>query len=127
MHPRKILIVDDSKLIHKMFEVMLKGHHLVHAVDGVQGLQRLAEHADVSLILLDINMPRMNGLEFLDEVKGDQALSEIPVAVISTEGKEEDAQRALEMGACEYITKPFQSEQVLDVVSRLTMTGMADS
>ena len=123
MHPRKILIIDDSKLIHKMFEGMLRGHHLVHAIDGVEGLQKLAEHADVGLILLDINMPRMNGLEFLDEVKGDKAFSEIPVVVISTRGKEEDTLRAMESGASEYITKPFQSEQVLDIVSRLTMTS----
>jgi len=123
VHSRKILIIDDSKLIHKMFEVMLPEHRLVHAIDGVEGLQKLAEHADVGLILLDINMPRMNGLEFLDEVKGDKAFSEIPVVVISTRGKEEDTLRAMESGASEYITKPFQSEQVLDIVSRLTMTN----
>jgi two-component system chemotaxis response regulator CheY len=106
-----------------MFEVMLRGHRLVHASDGVEGLQKLAEHADVDLILLDINMPRMNGLEFLDEVQRNPALSEIPVVVVSTEGKEEDTQRAMELGAIEYITKPFQSDRVLDIVSRLTPPG----
>ena len=125
MHPRKILVVDDSKLIHKMFDVMLRGHRLVHANDGIEGLQKLAEHADVELILLDINMPRMNGLEFLAEVQSNAALSEIPVAVVSTEGKEEDTQRAIEMGASEYITKPFQSDRVLNIVSKLT-TPAAD-
>lgn len=120
MHPRNILVVEDSKLIHKMFEVMLSEHRLVHAGDGVEGLQKLAEHADVELILLDINMPRMNGLEFLGEVKRNAALSEIPVVVVSTEGKEEDTQRAMDLGASAYITKPFQSESVLEIVSRLT-------
>ncbi|MCP4200901.1 MAG: response regulator [bacterium] len=109
-----------------MFDVMLRGHELVHAVDGVEGLQRLAEHPDVNLILLDINMPRMNGLEFLDEIKRNQALSEIPVVVVSTEGKEEDTQRAIDMGASEYITKPFRGESVLEVVSKMTMSGVSD-
>ena len=126
MHPRKILIVDDSKLIHRMFEVMLRGHQLVHANDGVEGLQKLAEHADVNVILLDINMPRMNGLEFLGEVKKDEALSSVPVIVVSTEGKEEDTQRALDLGASGYITKPFQAEQVLDMIAKLPMPGSAE-
>lgn len=126
MHPRKILIVEDSKLIHKMFDVMLAAHRLVHAGDGVEGLQKLGEHADVDLILLDINMPRMNGLEFLGEVKRDPALSEIPVVVVSTEGKEEDTERAMELGASAYITKPFQSENVLEIVSKLTMSGITE-
>ena len=126
MHPRKILIVDDSKLIHKMFEVMLRGHHLVHANDGVEGIQRLAENVDVDLILLDINMPRMNGLEFLAELEKDNALSEIPVVVVSTEGKEEDTQRAIDLGARGYITKPFQSEQVLEIIAKLPVAGAAE-
>ena len=120
MHPRKILIVDDSKLIHKMFEVMLRQHRLVHAENGREGIQELAQHADVELVLLDINMPQMNGLEFLAEVKGNPALADIPVVVVSTEGKEEDTRRALELGANEYIKKPFDSAKVLDVVTRLT-------
>ena len=119
MEAAKILVVDDSKLIHKMFEVMLRPHNLVHAYDGQEGLHRLAENADVSLILLDVNMPKMNGLEFLGELKGNADLAEIPVVVISTEGKEEDTERAIEAGALEYIRKPFQSESVLDVVQRL--------
>lgn len=124
VHPKKILIVDDSKLIHKMFDVMLSGHHLVHAGDGLEGLQELGVHADVDLILLDINMPRMNGLEFLGQIKNDAALSDTPVVVVSTEGKEEDTQRAMELGASAYITKPFQSESVLAIVSELTTTGV---
>ena len=121
MEAAKILVIDDSKLIHKMFEVMLQPHTLVHAYDGQEGLHRLAENADVSLILLDVNMPKMNGLEFLSEVKGNADLSEIPVVVISTEGKEEDTERAIEAGAVEYIKKPFQSENVLTVVHRLAV------
>jgi two-component system chemotaxis response regulator CheY len=123
MQTRKILVVDDSKLIHKMFEVMLRPHTLVHAEDGREGLNRLVEHTDVDLILLDINMPRMNGLEFLSEIKKSDAFAEIPVVVVSTEGKDEDTERALAAGAAAYIKKPFQSESILRVVSDVTVSA----
>ena len=119
MEPKKILVVDDSKLIHKMFEVMLRPHSLVHAEDGQEGLQRLVEHADVDLILLDVNMPRMNGLEFLDAVRRNKAFAEIPVVIVSTEGKDEDTQRALDGGASAYIKKPFQSENIISVIAEV--------
>lgn len=119
MEPRKILVIDDSKLIHKMFEVMLRPNSLVHAEDGQEGLQRLVEHADVDLILLDINMPRMNGLEFLDAVKKNNAFAGIPVVIVSTEGKDEDTERALEAGASAYIRKPFQSENIISVIAEV--------
>lgn len=120
MDPRKILIVDDSKLIHKMFEVMLRSHRLVHAQDGLEGLQKLGQHADVDIVLLDINMPRMNGLEFLTELRDNEAFAQIPVVIVSTEGKDDDTERALGAGASAYVTKPFQSESILAVVDRLT-------
>ena len=119
MQPKKILVIDDSKLMHKMYEVMLRQYDLVHAFDGKDALERLGEHSDTDLIFLDINMPVMNGLEFLEAVKGDRSLAEIPVVIISTEGKEEDTQRGLEAGAVAYIRKPFQNEQILEVISQV--------
>ena len=99
MNPRKVLVVDDSKLLHRMFEMMLRQYPLVHAYDGREGLERLQEHKDVDIILLDINMPRMNGLEFLAAVKGNAQTARIPVVIITTEGTEDDTQRGLEAGA----------------------------
>lgn len=119
MQPRKVLVVDDSKLMHKMYEVMLRQYPLVYALDGRQALDRLREHEDVDLVLLDINMPTMNGLEFLAEMKADSALAETPVIVISTVGREEDTARGLEAGATAYIKKPFAREEILDVISKL--------
>lgn len=106
-----------------MFEVMLREFDLVHATDGLEALQRLGEHSDIDLILLDINMPYMNGLEFLDSVKQDAALADIPVIIISTEGKEEDTIRGLEAGAAAYIKKPFGSEEILVIIERLEQSG----
>lgn len=115
----KVLVVDDSKLMHRMFEVMLRDHTLVNAFDGREALDRLRDNPDTDLVLLDINMPTMNGLEFLAEVQKDGSLAEVPVIIISTEGKEEDTQRGLEAGASAYIKKPFRSDELRQVISEI--------
>ena len=119
MQPRKVLVVDDSKLMHKMYEVMLRQYLLVYALDGREALDRLRENGDVDLVLLDINMPNMNGLEFLAAMRAETSLAGTPVIIISTEGKEEDTARGLEAGASAYIKKPFHREEILEVISRL--------
>jgi two-component system chemotaxis response regulator CheY len=122
VQPRKILVVDDSKLMHKMYEVMLRQYALVYASDGRQALDRLRDHADIDLVLLDINMPNMNGLEFLAELRADGSRALLPVVIISTEGRDEDTVRGMEAGATAYIKKPFHSEEILDVIARLETT-----
>jgi len=119
VQPKKVLVVDDSKLMHKMYEVMLRQYPLVYALDGREALARLEEHQDVDLVLLDINMPNMNGLEFLGEMRADSGKSGIAVVVISTEGREEDTARGLEAGAAAYLKKPFHREEILYVIARL--------
>ncbi|HTQ80637.1 MAG TPA: response regulator [Thermoanaerobaculia bacterium] len=114
-----MLVVDDSKLMHKMYEVMLRQYLLVYALDGREALDRLRENGDVDLVLLDINMPNMNGLEFLAAMRAETSLAGTPVIIISTEGKEEDTARGLEAGASAYIKKPFHREEILEVISRL--------
>jgi CheY-like chemotaxis protein len=117
---RKVLVVEDSRLIHKMYEVMLRPCMLIAAHDGREGLARLAEHQDVDVIILDINMPHMTGLEFLKEVKKSPDFERIPVVIVSTEGKEEDVARGLQAGAVAYLKKPFQREDLLKIIGRLT-------
>jgi two-component system chemotaxis response regulator CheY len=119
MQPKKVLVIDDSKLVLRMFAVLLPKAQQVGALDGHEALERLAEHPDVDLIILDINMPRMNGLEFLRRVKADAVLAQIPVVIVSTEGKEEDTVRGLRAGAEAYVKKPFRQETILDIVARL--------
>lgn len=125
MTSKKVLVVDDSNLIHRMFDMMLRQYQLVHARDGREGLERLAEQKDFGVILLDINMPRMNGLEFLGAVKADPALARIPVVIITTEGTEDDTRRGMEAGAAAYVRKPFRNEEVLGVINRLTASPAA--
>lgn len=121
MEPTKILVVDDSKLMHKMYEVMLRDYTVITAFDGREALSKLREHPNTDLIFLDINMPNMNGLEFLAARAdtSDARVQEIPVVIISTEGKEEDTQRGLEAGAVAYIRKPFRRDEISDVISRV--------
>jgi two-component system chemotaxis response regulator CheY len=120
MPPRKVLVVDDSKLLHRMFEMMLRQYPLVHAYDGKEALQRLSENKDVDLVLLDMNMPRMNGLELLEAMKADAAMKRIPVVLVTTQGSDEQTQRGLEAGAAAYVKKPFKNEELIAVVQRLT-------
>jgi two-component system, chemotaxis family, chemotaxis protein CheY len=119
MLPQKILVVDDSQLIHKLFAVIFPKATMVHAHDGHQALQRLAENPDVDILFLDINMPAMNGLELLQRLKADAALAQIPVIIISTEGKEADTVRGLQAGAAAYVRKPFRNEAVVEIARRL--------
>jgi CheY-like chemotaxis protein len=116
---RKVLIVEDSRLIHKMYEVMLRPIALVSAFDGREGLDKLSQNPDVDLIILDINMPKMTGLDFLAQMKATSALAKIPVIIVSTEGKEEEVARGLRSGASAYLRKPFQREDLLKLVNSI--------
>ena len=117
---KKILVVEDSKLVHKMYELMLRPHEIVHCYDGHEALQNLGDHPDTELILLDLNMPRMSGLEFLGHIKADPVFSLIPVVIVSTEGKEEDTIRGLKLGAKGYVKKPFQASELHGLIEKIT-------
>jgi len=119
MQPRKVLVIDDSSLIHQLFRFTLRDQRLVFAANGVEALARLGENPDVDLIFLDINMPKMNGLELLTKIKADRALAGIPVIIISTEGKEHDVVRGLQAGASGYVRKPFGSNEITSMMARL--------
>lgn len=119
MQPRKILVVDDSNMLHKMYDLLLTEYLRLHASDGEEALQELARNPDVDLILLDVRMPRMDGLELLSHLKTGQEFDQIPVVMVSTEGQEEETIRAIEMGAAAYIKKPFSNQDLLQVIAEL--------
>jgi len=121
---KKVLVVDDSLLLHRMYELALRSYRRfvlepLFAVNGLEALDRLAEHPDTSLVLLDVNMPAMTGLECLERLRAEPALCEIPVVLQSTEDQLSDIQRGLSAGARGYLTKPFspaQLHQLLDSI-----------
>jgi two-component system chemotaxis response regulator CheY len=120
---RKILAVDDSALIHQMYKLFLsryKNCKLISAMNGLEALDKLGQEDGIDLILLDINMPVMNGLEFLQRVQKEPAYQGIPIIIISTEGKEEDTIRGLKMGAKGYVKKPFQASELHGLIEKIT-------
>ena len=119
---RKVLIVDDSKLIHQMYRLVLmkfKDCKLVDAMNGLEALEILARDKDFDLILLDINMPIMNGIQFMEKIGENGMGRNAPIIVISTEGREEDTVRAMKLGARGYIVKPFKSESLYDLIEKV--------
>lgn len=109
---KKIAVVDDSDLLHRMYSLVLMryrttGAQILTARDGMQFLQLLPDHSDIDLVLLDINMPQMNGLDVMRRLRASGRLASMKVIMVSTEGREADVQRALELGAADYVTKPF--------------------
>jgi two-component system chemotaxis response regulator CheY len=118
----KVLIVDDSQLIHSMYRLVLnryKDCKIVDAMNGLEALDVLSRENDFSLVLLDINMPVMNGLQFMEKIKTEKLYRHIPIIVISTEGKEEDTLRALQLGASGYVVKPFKSHMLYELIEKI--------
>jgi two-component system chemotaxis response regulator CheY len=118
----KILVVDDSQLIHSMYRLVLNrygGCRIVDAMNGLEALDVLSRESNFDLILLDINMPVMNGLQFMEKVKKENIYRHIPIIVISTEGKEEDTLRALKLGAWGYIVKPFKPPMLYELIEKV--------
>ena len=112
------LVVEDSPTMRQLIVFALsriKGLSVVEADDGVDALKKLAG-AHFDIILTDINMPVMDGLKLVKRVRSDEAHKGIPIVIITTEGAEEDRQRALALGANAYITKPIQAPQVIELV-----------
>lgn len=117
----KVLIVEDSPTMRQLISFALKrlrGVRIVEANDGVDGLKKLAGEK-FDLIFTDINMPIMDGLKLVSLVRNDASYKDTPVVVITTEGAQEDRERALALGANDYITKPIQPTRILDVAKAL--------
>ncbi len=127
--PFEILLVEDEPAdVHLVRLALREGRvlcNLRHAADGIEALELLRQRdgADAmprpDLILLDLNMPRMNGREFLAEMKADPALTSIPVVVLTTSDVERDIVASYRLGAAGYITKPVDMDQFCDVIRQL--------
>jgi len=117
----KILVVDDSISIRKMIEFALKSRNysVWAAVDGQEGLEMLEGGERFDLVILDINMPRMDGLTLLRRMRQKSDWSRLPVLILTTEGEESDRDQAIRSGATDYRVKPFKPAELLEQVARL--------
>lgn len=119
------LLVEDSPMMRQLIVFALsriRNLEVVEADDGVDGLKKLAA-GRFDIVITDINMPIMDGLKLVKRIRTDAVHKDVPIMIISTEGGQEDRQRALQLGANSYITKPIQAPQVISKVRELLGIG----
>jgi two-component system chemotaxis response regulator CheY len=121
MAKHRILIVEDSPTMRQLLVFALKRMKdidIVEAQDGMDGLRKVtSDHFDLALV--DSNMPVMDGLKLISLIRGEDSIQQMPICVITSEGAQEDRDRALELGANEYLTKPIQANKVLAIAKAL--------
>jgi chemotaxis family two-component system sensor histidine kinase/response regulator PixL len=120
-NPKTVLVVDDS-LSHRQtltLHLQRAGYHILQAQDGQEALEQLRKSSDISLVICDIEMPRMNGFEFLNHRTQDPALTKIPVMMLTSRNSEKHRLLALELGAAAYFTKPYLQQELLNTIANL--------
>lgn len=111
-----VLIVDDSAAIRKILQRVLRQTemeigNIIEAGDGVEASNLLKDNK-VGLILSDINMPNIDGLQFLGKLKSESEFKSVPVIMVTTEGNQTKVMEAVQLGAAGYVRKPFTAEQI---------------
>ncbi|MDD9952435.1 MAG: response regulator [Zetaproteobacteria bacterium] len=118
---KKVLIVDDSRTIRQQvnFTLSRNGYEVVEAEDGQLGLEKIKSESDIAMVISDVNMPNMNGLEMVEAVKA-AGIENIPIIMLTTEGSAELIARAKAAGAKGWLVKPFEPDQLIAAVGKLT-------
>lgn len=116
-----ILIVDDSKTVRNLVAFIMKkeGYKVTMAEDGLDGLEKLFSADKIDLIISDVNMPRMDGFTFIKNVRENEVYKDIPIVVLSTEGRPADIALGMQLGANLYMVKPAQPEKMVKNVQML--------
>ncbi len=114
-----ILLIDDSPTIRKMLKIALKPLNLnvFEANNGIEGIE-IINRESLNLVISDLNMPEMNGFDFIRYMRQNENLANIPVMILSTEKKSETLETAKALGAAEYIIKPFTMPQIQTAVKK---------
>ncbi len=118
---KNVLVVEDSRAIRSMMRVSLEeagGFFVEEAGNGFEALKALPTRR-FDLIITDINMPDINGLELISFVRSNPAYSDIPLIIVSTEKSDEDKKRGLALGASSYVIKPFSKEDLMTEVNKV--------
>jgi CheY-like chemotaxis protein len=115
----RILLVDDSLMIHRIVGKIMTDHGftVIHAENGKKGCE-MAKSSMPNLIIMDIEMPEMNGIEATRMIKTDPTISGIPVIVFTTLGSEGDMRKAKEAGADGYVNKPVTRDELLEYIQK---------
>ncbi|MEN0066616.1 MAG: response regulator [Myxococcota bacterium] len=118
----KVLIVDDSATVRQQVGGALRqaGFEVVEADNGQKGADTIESRSDISLVVCDVNMPIMNGMQMLERVKGGGKHAELPILMLTTESRPELIQKAKSLGAKGWIIKPFKADLLVKAVTQLT-------
>ncbi len=113
----KALVVDDSRMMRMTVRKLLEtiGLEIVEAGDGKEALEQMAQH-DIKLVMLDWNMPVMNGIECLKGIRAEEKYASVVVIMLTTENQMDAIREALTVGANEYIMKPFTDDMLIEKV-----------
>jgi two-component system chemotaxis response regulator CheY len=121
----RALVIDDSRTVRIIIGKILSelGLEVIEAGNGREGLERLQQNPSVELVLVDWNMPEMNGLDFIKTVRAQRGYDSVRIMMVTTETEQEQLIRALEAGANEYVMKPFTKEILVAKLSLLDVLG----
>ncbi len=119
---KKILVVDDSSTVRQQVRIALSqaGFEVIEAVDGLDGAQKIEADPNISMVICDVNMPRMNGLQMLARVKASAARPGLPIVMLTTEGQPALIKQAKAHGAKGWIVKPFKAAMLVQACKKLT-------
>ena len=118
--PANLLVIDDSKTTRKFLTFVLKegGYNVIAAENGIEALELLSS-IDVDMIITDLNMPQMDGLEFIRTIRENDAYQKMPILLVTTEGEERGEKQGEKAGATAYLEKPLEPESLLSKVKEL--------
>jgi CheY-like chemotaxis protein len=116
----KILVVDDDKTTRKLLSLYLKakGYEIVTAENGLDALEKLGVE-NINLVVSDMNMPYMDGIELTKNIRADENLKNLPVIMVTTEADDEEKKKAHDAGVDDYLVKPANAEQISDSVKKI--------
>jgi two-component system chemotaxis response regulator CheY len=119
---KKILVVDDSGTVRQQVSMALKqaGFDTAEATDGLEGLNMIDTNRTIDMVICDVNMPNMNGLEMIEKVKSKPENKALPILMLTTEGQPSMIKRAKDAGAAGWIVKPFDANQLVAAAKHLT-------
>ena len=122
----KVMVVDDSITVRRVTQRLLQreGYRVVLAADGLQALERLADELP-TVVLSDIEMPRMDGFDLARNIRGDERLKHLPIIMITSRIAEKHREHAMELGVNNYLGKPYSEEELLSLVRHYCGTEVA--
>src|SRR5439155_2330242 len=115
-----VLVVDDDPVIVRLLQVNfeMEGYTVLTAADGVEAVEQARTHRP-DVMVCDIMMPRMNGLEVVEQLRADQTTADVPVILLSAKAQTSEIQRGIEVGAADYVTKPFDPLELIERVQQV--------